>query len=94
MWNLYALELEVRSRHEAYVEEAARERLLREAGRRQRGRGGARQRIGRWLGVRLVRWGTRLQAGDLSQPAPLPPVGPPGPAACAVCAPVKAILAG
>ena len=39
MWNLYAyaLELEVRGRHEAYLAEAARERLLGEAGRRQRG---------------------------------------------------------
>ena len=96
MWNLcaYALELEVHSRHEAYLAEAARERLLREAGRRQQGRGGVRLRLKRWLGERLVRWGTKLQTGDRSQPATLPPAGPPGAAAGAACAPAEAAPAG
>ncbi len=94
MWNLYAyaLEFEARGRHEAYLAEAARERLLREAGRPEQGRGRVRLRLKRWLGERLVRWGTQLQTGDLSQP--VPPVALPGPAAGAVCAPAEAAPAG
>lgn len=62
MWDPFAIAIEVKERHRAYLALAAHERVLRSVRRHWAPRRRLDQRVARWLGSRLLRWAAVLEA--------------------------------